>query len=429
MTREWHDSRVIGSALEGHGHHSNNDISMSVDSAGGEERSTAPNTASSPHSVLFVLSMIALLCLLFVCVELYLTRRIVRGRSTDAWEMLSRLEKSLEEDLESLSAELEAEIDGVRSGEGASLFPRTSESLAAELGEVRNVAEATVDDILQSNSHEDLISLSEGDAENLIIFEDPWVREDVELPEDHDEHVNNNDINEPPSIPISPPRSLPPPTLIDLGPSSIVCSSSGSSTCEACWEEPGDSLLDVIRATTPDEVEVAPEYPDTDTLTVPPPSAHEVTCTPVRRPFEIHTEQSLDPSPSSLLRASDDDAPAVSSDVLPRPSPPRAAPAPLPDSTPEAPTEDLTSISMEVAHSDTEDSKWSLSSAPERVYQSSVAVFDMALAMQLRPGFGIGAEAAWMMRFLMAMFGWFAVLLTRRGVTGVERRLIGGSGG
>jgi hypothetical protein len=34
--------------------------------------------------------------------------------------------------------------------------------------------------------------------------------------------------------------------------------------------------------------------------------------------------------------------------------------------------------------------------------------------MQLRPGLGIGADPAWMIRFLMAIFGWFTVLLTSK---------------
>lgn len=37
---------------------------------------------------------------------------------------------------------------------------------------------------------------------------------------------------------------------------------------------------------------------------------------------------------------------------------------------------------------------------------------DIALAMQLRPGLGIGADPAWMVRFLMAMFGWLTVLIS-----------------
>jgi hypothetical protein len=40
---------------------------------------------------------------------------------------------------------------------------------------------------------------------------------------------------------------------------------------------------------------------------------------------------------------------------------------------------------------------------------------DIALAMQLRPGLGLGADPAWMVRFLMSMFGWFAVLISGRG--------------
>ena len=47
-----------------------------------------------------------------------------------------------------------------------------------------------------------------------------------------------------------------------------------------------------------------------------------------------------------------------------------------------------------------------------RAYGSPVPEFDVALAMQLRPGLGIGADSAWMVRFLMAIFGWFAVALT-----------------
>ena len=47
-----------------------------------------------------------------------------------------------------------------------------------------------------------------------------------------------------------------------------------------------------------------------------------------------------------------------------------------------------------------------------RAYRSPVPEFDIALAMQLRPGLGIGADSAWMVRFLMAIFGWFAVAVT-----------------
>ncbi|KIY49696.1 hypothetical protein FISHEDRAFT_10859, partial [Fistulina hepatica ATCC 64428] len=39
---------------------------------------------------------------------------------------------------------------------------------------------------------------------------------------------------------------------------------------------------------------------------------------------------------------------------------------------------------------------------------------DVALAMQLRPGLGDGAESAWLVRFLMAFFGWLGVLTAGR---------------
>lgn len=44
--------------------------------------------------------------------------------------------------------------------------------------------------------------------------------------------------------------------------------------------------------------------------------------------------------------------------------------------------------------------------------QPTRSPIDIALAMQLRPGLGLGADPAWMVRFLMAMFGWFVVLIS-----------------
>jgi hypothetical protein len=47
---------------------------------------------------------------------------------------------------------------------------------------------------------------------------------------------------------------------------------------------------------------------------------------------------------------------------------------------------------------------------PEARPPGNVAV-DLALAMQLRTGFGATADAAWLIRFVMALFGWIAVLV------------------
>ena len=36
---------------------------------------------------------------------------------------------------------------------------------------------------------------------------------------------------------------------------------------------------------------------------------------------------------------------------------------------------------------------------------------DIAFALQLRPGLGLGADSAWLVRFLMAMFGWMTFFI------------------
>jgi hypothetical protein len=55
---------------------------------------------------------------------------------------------------------------------------------------------------------------------------------------------------------------------------------------------------------------------------------------------------------------------------------------------------------------------------------NAAAAVDFALAMQLRTGVGMTADAAWLMRFVMALFGWVAVLVGERQAAG-GRRLLG----
>ena len=57
-----------------------------------------------------------------------------------------------------------------------------------------------------------------------------------------------------------------------------------------------------------------------------------------------------------------------------------------------------------------------------RTSNAAAAAVDLALAMQLRTGIGMTADAAWLVRFVMALFGWVAVLV---GGTG-ERQVAGG---
>ncbi|KAF8273576.1 hypothetical protein EI94DRAFT_1795000 [Lactarius quietus] len=53
---------------------------------------------------------------------------------------------------------------------------------------------------------------------------------------------------------------------------------------------------------------------------------------------------------------------------------------------------------------------------------NAAAAVDLALAMQLRTGIGMSADAAWLVRFVMALFGWVAVLVGGAG----ERQVAGG---
>lgn len=51
----------------------------------------------------------------------------------------------------------------------------------------------------------------------------------------------------------------------------------------------------------------------------------------------------------------------------------------------------------------------------QRPYSDPNPEIDIALAMQLRPGLGEGAEAAWLVRFLMGIFGWVTVVVSGTG--------------
>jgi hypothetical protein len=49
--------------------------------------------------------------------------------------------------------------------------------------------------------------------------------------------------------------------------------------------------------------------------------------------------------------------------------------------------------------------------AGRRAFREPTSEIDIALALQMRPGFGPGADAAWLVRFIMGMFGWLSVFV------------------
>lgn len=56
-----------------------------------------------------------------------------------------------------------------------------------------------------------------------------------------------------------------------------------------------------------------------------------------------------------------------------------------------------------------------------RAYRMPVPELDIAFALQLRPGLGLGSDPAWIVRFLMAMFGWMTVLFGSGGAVVMRR--------
>jgi len=59
---------------------------------------------------------------------------------------------------------------------------------------------------------------------------------------------------------------------------------------------------------------------------------------------------------------------------------------------------------------------------PDARTSNQAAAVDLALVMQMTTGFGAAADAAWLMRFVMAIFGWVAVLVGGGGEGEVARR-------
>ena len=63
-------------------------------------------------------------------------------------------------------------------------------------------------------------------------------------------------------------------------------------------------------------------------------------------------------------------------------------------------------------------------SARSRAYRAPVPEIDIAFAMQLRPGLGLGSDPAWLVRFLMAMFGWMTIFIGNGTQSTQNRRAI-----
>lgn len=100
---------------------------------------------------------------------------------------------------------------------------------------------------------------------------------------------------------------------------------------------------------------------------------------------------------------------------------------PLPPSPPSSPPRRTIQLDEDAPVERNSQPAWAMVASDEqrrpdaRTGTAAPAAIDLALAMQLRTGFGATADAAWLMRFLMALFGWIAVIV--RG--GGERQATG----
>lgn len=216
-------------------------------------------------------------------------------------------------------------------------------------------------DVSQSNPQHTLVDVSHNKdvyAPDLITFEDVSVVDAHSLDDDEgpdDFHDASSD---------------PPTPVIDSVPELILSRFS---------EDPSDPALP-------------------SPIMIPRPLATNILNSPCRRPLQTR-EPNLSPisRPAWSLRAGED-----TSLFVPSPSASSRTISPSTPSQTLPPSSSDNSLSVTAAVS------------PRRAYRFPVPEFDIALAMQLRPGLGIGADPAWMVRFLMAMFGWFTVLLTSK---------------
>ena len=89
---------------------------------------------------------------------------------------------------------------------------------------------------------------------------------------------------------------------------------------------------------------------------------------------------------------------------------------PLPPSPPSSPPRRTVQLDEDAPMERNSQPAWAMVTPdeqrrPDARTGTAAPAIDLALAMQLRTGFGATADAAWLMRFLMALFGWIAVVV------------------
>lgn len=181
-----------------------------------------------------------------------------------------------------------------------------------------------------------------------------------------------------------------------------------------------ESLLDV-HATSPNLPRIAVSHADPDLLPLP---MHGI-ATPYSTPPNTPPRSSLRRLPSQLSMRETNASSPLSKPAWSL----RAADAPALGlaSSPSSPLMRAVSpesVSIPGAFIPDEESAVTERPVPRRAYRAPMPELDIAFAMQLRPGLGLGSDPAWFVRFLMAMFGWMTVLIGSNGTRRPNQRAI-----
>ena len=139
---------------------------------------------------------------------------------------------------------------------------------------------------------------------------------------------------------------------------------------------------------TEDSFQDTPEHDDPDFLPLPDHNNQQPPLTSPRRSMnaQMRERTSTNPPPSWSIRASESQPFSIPGAYITDPLP--------------SPFSEATAETGEVTN---------------RPYSDRNPEIDIALAMQLRPGLGEGADAAWLVRFLMGIFGWVTVMVSGSG--------------
>ncbi|KZP16732.1 hypothetical protein FIBSPDRAFT_1047364 [Athelia psychrophila] len=376
------DASVGDTVQQGEGHHVDEARTVQASTLKSMEarrdlpESGSPTVGASPFVVVMYSCLAALLSVTGgVCMRSYIRNRALRAQI--AWELLPRTDEidaySDSEDyiLDSTPEDADARLLASPALLDAKHHPNPWLSTVGSLA-AREILDAEFADLI---TFEDKYPKDAASAADLMDDVDL-----VEAPADHVTKEDPEDVNEffDASTDLPEPTPLPLPTPLPVITISQVSTvESGSSDPPLLSLSPQPLALEISSVSRPQ----SPAYRSQ--------RMRETNLAPISRP-------------SWSLRANQDASlyvppPSLSLDIRLSPLAPVKHLPSFPSLAPSSPSSAAFALAVPA-------------SKPRRAFRSPVPEFDIALAMQLRPGLGPGADAAWMVRFIMTIFGFLSVL-------------------